>query len=107
MDLLLTGRWMDPSEAARLGLVNEVWPDNAALMERVWHIARQLAAGPPLVFAAIKEVARAAETLSFSDTMNLIAKKQFPTVKALYESDDQLEGAKAFAEKRDPVWRGK
>ena len=107
MDLLLTGRWMDSSEAARLGLVNEVWPENAALMERVWHIARQLAAGPPLVFAAIKEVARSAEILSFQDTMNLIAGKQFPTVKALYESEDQLEGAKAFAEKRDPVWQGK
>ena len=76
-------------------------------MQRVWHIARQLADGPPLVFAAIKEVARAAETLSFQDTMNLISNKQFPTVKTLYESQDQLEGAKAFAEKRDPVWRGK
>ena len=107
MDLLLTGRWMDAQEAHRWGLVNEVLPDNDALMERVWHIARQLAGGPPMVFAAIKEVARAAEVLSFSDTMNLIAKKQFPTVKTLYESEDQLEGAKAFAEKRNPVWRGK
>ena len=107
MDLLLTGRWMEASEAHRWGLVNEIVADNEALMQRVWHIARQLADGPPLVFAAIKEVARAAETLSFQDTMNLISNKQFPTVKTLYESQDQLEGAKAFAEKRDPVWRGK
>lgn len=107
MDLLLTGRWMDAEEAKHWGLVNEILPDNDALMERVWHIARQLADGPPLVFAAIKEVARAAEIMSFQDTMNLIAKKQFPTVKKLYESEDQLEGAKAFAEKRDPIWQGK
>jgi crotonobetainyl-CoA hydratase len=107
MDLLLTGRWMDAEEAHRWGLVNEVLPDKTSLIERVWPIARQLEGGPPLVFAAIKEVARAAETLSFQDAMNLIAKKQFPTVKTLYESEDQLEGAKAFAEKRDPVWRGK
>ena len=31
----------------------------------------------------------------------------YPTVKRLYESDDQLEGARAFAEKRKPVWRGR
>ena len=107
MDLLLTGRWMEASEAHHWGLINEIVPDNEALMQRVWQIARQLADGPPLVFAAIKEVARAAETMSFQDTMSLIATKQFPTVKTLYESQDQLEGAKAFAEKRDPVWRGK
>jgi crotonobetainyl-CoA hydratase len=107
MDLLLTGRWMEAAEAHSRGLVNEIMPDNSALMERIWHVARQLADGPPLVFAAIKEVARAAETLSFQDAMNLIATKQFPTVKTLYESQDNLEGAKAFAEKRDPVWQGK
>jgi crotonobetainyl-CoA hydratase len=107
MDLLLTGRWMEAAEAQRWGLVNEIMPDNTALMQRVWHVARQLAEGPPLVFAAIKEVARAAETLSFQDAMNLIATKHFPTVKTLYESRDNLEGAKAFAEKRAPVWQGK
>ena len=64
MDLLLTGRWMDVQEAHRWGLVNEVLPKEE-LMDRVWQIARLLAAGPPLVFAAIKEVAREAEDKSF------------------------------------------
>mmetsp|Transcript_7498 Transcript_7498/g.12797 ORF Transcript_7498/g.12797 Transcript_7498/m.12797 type:complete len:260 (-) Transcript_7498:3547-4326(-) len=106
MELLLTGRWFDVEEAHRWGLVNEIVPQ-AGLMDRAWELARLLASGPPLVYAAIKEIVRDAEDAKFQDAMNRITKSQLPSVETLYRSEDQLEGARAFAEKRDPVWKGK
>ena len=106
MELLLTGRWFDAAEAHRWGLVNEIVPADQ-LMDRAWDLARLLAGGPPLVYAAIKEIVREAEDSRFQDIMNKITKRQLQTVDVLYGSEDNLEGARAFAEKRDPQWKGR
>lgn len=106
MELLLTGRWFDAEEAHRWGLVNEIAASDQ-LLDRAWELARLLASGPPLVYAAIKEIVRDAEDAKFQDAMNHITKRQLRTVDVLYGSEDNLEGARAFAEKRDPVWKGK
>src|SRR5918993_338853 len=100
MELLLTGRWMSATEAARWGVVNEVLADEAAVRAGAWEPARLLASGPPLVFAAIKETARVAESLRFQEAMDLVTSSTLPTVATLYTSEDGVEGFKAFAEKR-------
>lgn len=106
MELLLTGRWFDAVEANRWGIVNEIVPADQ-LLPRAWDLARLLASGPPLVYAAIKEIVRDAEDSKFQDAMSRITGRHLQTVDVLYSSDDQLEGARAFAEKRDPVWKGR
>lgn len=106
MDLLLTGRWFDVHEAKQWGLVKEICKP-AELLEKTWELARLLASGPPLVYAAIKEVVREAEDMKFQDALNRVSKRQLTSVDRLYGSEDQLEGARAFAEKREPNWKGK
>lgn len=106
MEMLFTGRWLDAAEAARWGLVNRV-VSAGDLLTDARALADDLAAGPPLVFAAIKEIVREAEAMAFTDAMLRIRHSQFATVETLYRSDDEKEGARAFAEKRPPVWTGR
>ena len=106
MELLFTGRWFDVNEAYKWGLINEIVPKKD-LLSRARKLAETLASGPPLVYAAIKEIVREAENQDFHETMEKVTSRQLKTVDKLYSSEDQLEGARAFSEKRPPVWKGK
>jgi len=106
VELLFTGRRMDTAEAKHWGIVNEIVPAGG-LMPRARELAALLAAGPPLVYAAIKETLRETMHLPLQQAFDMVTRRKLKTVDVLYSSEDQLEGARAFAEKRKPVWKGK
>jgi crotonobetainyl-CoA hydratase len=106
VELLFTGRRMDTAEAKHWGIINEIVPA-AGLMPRARELAALLAAGPPLVYAAIKETLRETMHLPLQQAFDMVTRRKLKTVDLLYSSEDQLEGARAFAEKRRPVWKGK
>ena len=104
MDLLLTGRWMDAAEAKHFGLANHVVPKGQALA-KAREIARQLAAGPPLLFPAIKQLLRHTEMVAENPAFEV--HDALHAVQQVIHSEDLLEGARSFAEKRPPRWQGR
>ncbi|HYG46073.1 MAG TPA: enoyl-CoA hydratase-related protein [Bordetella sp.] len=104
MGIILTGRRVSADEGAQLGFVNEVVPEGQAV-ERAIEWAQDILAGSPMAIRAAKELVRKGLDDAALDQVYL-RQKQFPAVRALYDSEDKIEGPRAFAEKRRPVWKG-
>ncbi|NMG17849.1 enoyl-CoA hydratase/isomerase family protein [Aromatoleum bremense] len=102
MQMVLTGERIDADEAQRIGLVTEsVAP--GALLERALAVATKIAANAPLAVQAIKRLSRQTSHLGEADAQQLT--ELYWGV--LRDTEDRLEGRRAFADKRPPTYVGR
>ncbi len=102
-ELAFTGKDIDAARATRIGLVNDVYPDEAALLEAARSMARDIAKNPPLVVQGAKQVLAFGEGRSVADGLRFVAVWNA----AFLASQDLQEAFTAFAEKRDPSFQGR
>lgn len=101
MELLLTGKRVPATQAARMGLVNEVVP-RAELDAAVDRLLSEVLACAPLSLRAIKQIVQRTGHLSAKEAQAL----RLPAVVRALQSKDSEEGVRAFQQKRAPEWTG-
>ncbi len=101
-ELILTGRVLTAAEAERIGLVHEVVPAGEAVA-RATAVGEEIALRGPLAVRAAKRLIDLASEVDID--AGLAA--ELDTSERIFQSDDMLEGAKAFFDKRDPEYRGR
>jgi len=102
-ELAFTGKDIDAARAQRIGLVNEVHADRAALDAAALALAGEIAAAPPLVVRGVKHVLAQGEGKSVADGLDYVAAWN----SAFLASEDLGEATAAFAAKRPPVFKGR
>ena len=102
MELALTGDFIDSARAYQTGLVNHVVEDGKAL-EAAIEMAEKICENGPLAVAASKKIVNSARDWSNDEMFQ----KEKVLSTPILTSEDAIEGATAFAEKRTPQWKGK
>ena len=101
-ELYFTGRPVDAQEALSLGLVNRVVPDDQ-LADATMELARSLAQGPQIALSLMKRNLNCAESSGLAELLDLEAANQVLTGR----TEDHREAAKAFVERRAPMFIGR
>lgn len=101
-ELYFTGRPVDADEALSLGLVNRIVPDDQ-LGEVTMELARSLAQGPRVALSLIKRNMNCAESGGLSELLDIEAANMVQAAR----TEDHREAARAFVEKRAPVFAGR
>ena len=101
-EMALTADPIDAARAYELGLVNRVVPGNQVLDQAI-ALAERIAKNAPLAVRTSKDVMKRSRELSEEECWNLNSE----AFGLIGRSADALEGAIAFAEKREPSWQGK
>ena len=102
LEMLLTGDPVDAARAARIGLVNHVVDDGQALTAAI-ELAERIAANGPLALIATKQIAAGGADWPADQRWHQMAALMAP----VFGSEDAREGARAFAEKRPPIWQAR
>jgi crotonobetainyl-CoA hydratase len=105
-ELLLTGRRFSAQEAKAWGLANAVVP-GPELMETARAMAEKIVAAAPLAVAAVKAILAETDGMSVREAYEHVSAGKVSAHRAMQVSDDSREGARAFVERRNPVWTGR
>jgi enoyl-CoA hydratase/carnithine racemase len=101
MELALTGDLVPAQRMLELGLLSRVVPAGEALNAAL-ELAERIAANAPLAVRATKQILQSSRAWTEAEAWT----EQRKVAKVALKSEDAKEGARAFAEKRPPVWRG-
>lgn len=102
MGMMLTGKPISAQTALEWGLVNEVVPmDQLIATAERW--AKEISVCSPLSVRATKEASMRGLDVPLAEAL----KTRYPATETLFASEDMIEGPRAFAEKREPQWKGR
>lgn len=101
-ELAFTGKDIDAARAKDIGLVNDMYADQASLMEAAYELAEEIAANSPLTVSGVKKVLAANDGRTVDEGLEYVAQWN----SSFLMSNDLMEAINAFMEKRKPDFKG-